>query len=120
MPRVKGSKTARARKNRLSKRTKGFWGRRKNSRAGQETLKRAFNYAFRDRKAKKRDYRGLWITRINAAARINGITYSGLISGLKAAQIDINRKALSDLAISDPAAFAKLAEAAKSAKTVKA
>jgi large subunit ribosomal protein L20 len=115
MPRVKNSKTSRARKNRLAKAVKGFWGRRKNSRGAQETLKRAFNFAFRDRKAKKRDFRMLWIARINAAARVNGISYSKMMSGLKAAQIDINRKVLADLAASDPVAFAALAQTAKGA-----
>jgi large subunit ribosomal protein L20 len=90
------------------------------SRGGQETLKRAFNFAFRDRKAKKRDFRMLWIARINAAARINGISYSVMISGLKAAQIDINRKVLADIAANDPAAFAQLAATAKTAKPAKA
>jgi large subunit ribosomal protein L20 len=116
MPRVKNSKTSRARRKRLSKAVKGFWGRRKMARGGQETLKRAFNYAFRDRKAKKRDFRMLWIARINAAARINGMSYSTMISGLKAAQIDINRKVLADIALNDPKAFSQLAETAKSSK----
>ncbi len=116
MPRVKNSKTSRARKNRLAKQVKGYWGRRKNSRGAQETLKRAFNFAFRDRKAKKRDFRGLWIARINAAARVNGISYSRLIAGLNKAGVEINRKVLADLAVNDPAAFAQLATAAKSAK----
>lgn len=116
MPRVKNSKTSRARKKRLSKAVKGFWGRRKNSRGAQETLKRAFNFAFRDRKAKKRDFRSLWIARINAAARLNGLNYNSLISGLRAAQVDINRKVLADLAANDPKAFAQLAETAKASK----
>jgi len=120
MPRVKNSKTSRARRKRLSKQVAGYWGRRKMSRGGQETLKRAFNFAFRDRKAKKRDFRMLWIARINAAARINGISYSVMISGLKAAQIDINRKVLADIAANDPAAFAQLAATAKTAKPAKA
>jgi large subunit ribosomal protein L20 len=120
MPRVKGSKTARARRNRLSKLVKGYWGRRKNSRGAQETLKRAFNFAFRDRKAKKRDFRMLWIARINAAARINGLSYSNMISGLKAAQVEINRKVLADLAANDPGAFAQLAQTAKASKPVAA
>jgi large subunit ribosomal protein L20 len=118
MPRVKGGKTSRARRKRVLAQTKGFWGGRKNRlRGAQETLKRAFNYAFRDRKAKKRDFRGLWIARINAAARLNGISYSRLISGLKASSVDINRKVLADLAVNDPAAFAQLAATAKSAPT---
>lgn len=116
MPRVKNSKTSRARKKRLAKAVSGYWGRRKNSRGAQETLKRAFNFAFRDRKAKKRDFRMLWIARINAAARNNGLSYSTMISGLKNAQIDINRKVLADIAANDPVAFAQLAETAKAAK----
>jgi large subunit ribosomal protein L20 len=117
MPRVKNSKTSRARRNRLSKLVKGYWGRRKMARGGQETLKRAYNFAFRDRKAKKRDFRMLWIARINAAARMNGMSYSTMISGLKAAQIDINRKVLADIALNDPKAFSQLAETAKSGKS---
>jgi large subunit ribosomal protein L20 len=120
MPRVKNSKTSRARRKKLSKAVKGFWGRRKMARGAQETLKRAFNYAFRDRKAKKRDFRMLWIARINAAARLNGMSYSTMISGLKAAQIDINRKVLADIAINDAQAFAQLAETAKANRTAPA
>ena len=117
MPRVKGGKTSRARRKRVLDQTKGFWGGRKNRlRGAQETLKRAFNYAFRDRKAKKRDFRTLWIARINAAARMNGISYSHLINGLKVLSVDINRKVLADIAIHDPAAFAQLAQTAKAAK----
>ncbi|MES2201796.1 MAG: 50S ribosomal protein L20 [candidate division FCPU426 bacterium] len=116
MPRVKGGKTSRARRKRVLSKTKGFWGGRKNRlRGAQETLKRAYNYAFRDRKVKKRDFRTLWIARINAAARANGLSYSRLISGLKAASIDMNRKVLADIAINDPAAFSQLAETAKGA-----
>jgi large subunit ribosomal protein L20 len=116
MPRVKNSKTSRARKSRLRKRLKGYWGRRKNARVGEEMVRRASNFAFRDRKARKRDFRALWIARINAAARINGLSYSSLISGLRAASVDINRKLLAELAVSDPGAFAKIAETAKGAK----
>lgn len=116
MPRVKNSKTSRAKKKRLSKLTAGFWGRRKLARVGVEMIKRASNFAFRDRKAKKRDLRGLWIARINAAARQNGMSYSRLISGLKASQIDINRKVLADIALNDPTAFARLAEQVKGSK----
>src|SRR6266704_2101687 len=102
MPRVKGGKTSRARRKRVLDQTKGFWGGRKyRLRGAQETLKRAYNYAFRDRKVKKRDFRTLWIARINAAARVNGISYSRLISGLKASEMDINRKVLADIALND-------------------
>ena len=120
MPRVKNSKTSRAKKNRLRKLTSGYWGRRKNARVGVEMVKRASNYAFRDRKAKKRDLRGLWIARINAAARQNGLSYSRLISGLKSVSIDINRKVLADIAVNDPVAFGRLAEQARLSKAVKA
>jgi large subunit ribosomal protein L20 len=116
MPRVKGGKTSRARRKRVLDQTKGFWGGRKNRlRGAQETLKRAYNYAFRDRKVKKRDFRTLWIARINAAARLNGISYSRLISGLKASEMDINRKVLADIALNDPTAFAQLVATAKTA-----
>ncbi len=114
MARVKNSKNSRARRKRILEHSKGFWGGRNNRlRAAQETLKRAGNYAFRDRKQVKRHMRTLWISRINAAARVNGLTYSSMINGLKAASITLDRKALSDLAINDPRAFGQLAEAAR-------
>ncbi len=120
MPRVKNSKTSRARRKRILEHTKGFWGGNKNRlRNAQIILRRADAFAFRDRKARKRQYRSLWITRVNAAARLNGISYSGLISGLKAAEIEIDRKMLADLAVNDPRAFAELAAAAKSQKGIK-
>lgn len=119
MPRVKGGQTTRARKKKLFQRTKGFWGGHKNRyRSAMETLARAGNFAYRDRKAKKRQFRNLWIARINAAARLNGLSYSRLISGLKGAKIEIDRKVMADLAINDARAFAELAETAK--KFVKA
>lgn len=83
--------------------------------ANQAVMK-SLNYAYNDRRAKKRDFRKLWIARINAAARINGLTYSKFISGLKKSGIELNRKVLADLAVNDAAAFAKLAETAKAAK----
>ena len=117
MARVKNSKNSRARRKRILARSKGFWGGRNNRmRAAQETLKRAGAFAFRDRKQKKREVRGLWIIRINAAARMHGLSYSRFISGLKLANISLDRKALADLAVNDPIAFGKLAEAAKQAK----
>jgi large subunit ribosomal protein L20 len=98
MARVKNSKNSRARRKNILARAKGFWGGRKNRlRGAQETLKRAGNFAFRDRKQKKRAARSLWIVRINAAARLNGVSYSHLMAGLKSAGITLDRKALADL-----------------------
>jgi large subunit ribosomal protein L20 len=82
-------------------------------RSATEAVDRALNYAFRDRRVKKRDFRALWITRINAAARINGLSYSKLIHGLKTASVEIDRKVMADLAVSDPAGFSELATLAK-------
>jgi len=110
MPRVKRGFKARQRRNKVLKLAKGYRGARsKLFRSATEAVDRALNYAFRDRRVKKRDFRALWIIRINAAARINGITYSKLIHGLKLAKIEIDRKVLADLAVSDPAGFAKVA-----------
>lgn len=109
MSRVKNSKNSRARRKTILSRTKGFVGGRNNRlRAAQETLKRAGQFAFRDRKQKKRHARSLWIVRINAAARENGVSYSRLMNGLKTAGVTLDRKALAELAVSEPAAFAKL------------
>ena len=83
-------------------------------RSATEAVDRALNYAFRDRRVKKRDFRALWITRINAAARINGLSYSKLIHGLKTAKVEIDRKVLADLAVSDPRGFSEIAALAKS------
>lgn len=114
MPRVKRGFKARQRRNKVLKLAKGYRGARsKLFRSATEAVDRALNYAFRDRRVKKRDFRALWIIRINAAARINGITYSKLIHGLKLAKIEIDRKVLADLAVSDPAGFAHIAGAAK-------
>ena len=110
MPRVKRGFKARQRRNKVLKLAKGYRGARsKLFRSATEAVDRALNYAFRDRRVKKRDFRALWIIRINAAARINGITYSKLIHGLKQAKIEIDRKVLADLAVSDPAGFAQVA-----------
>ena len=114
MSRVKNSKNSRARRKTILSRTKGFVGGRNNRlRQAQETLKRAGNYAFRDRKQKKRNARSLWIVRINAAAREHGVSYSRLMSSLKDAGVGLDRKALAELAVSDPPAFAQLAQLAQ-------
>ena len=116
MPRATNNPAAKQRRKKYLKRAKGFVsGRRRQAITAREAVDRALVYAYRDRRKKKRDFRKLWITRINAAARINGLSYSHFINGLKKAQIDIDRKVLADLAVHDAGAFAKLAEAAKSA-----
>jgi large subunit ribosomal protein L20 len=116
MPRVKRAVNARKKRRKLFKRVKGFVGSKKKiNKVAQEALGRAFNYAFRDRRQRKRDFRRLWIVRINAAARANDVSYSRLIRGLKAAGVDVDRKVLAELAVADPAAFARLAQTAKAA-----
>jgi large subunit ribosomal protein L20 len=116
MPRATNNPAAKARRKKYLKRAKGFVGGKSNQYvAARETVDRALAYAYRDRRNKKRDFRRLWITRINAAARLNGLSYSHFINGLKKAEIDIDRKMLSDLAVHDLAAFNKLADAAKGA-----
>ena len=116
MPRAKTVVPGRARRRKVLKAAKGnFAGRRKLYKTALQTEQRAGQFAYEHRRTKKRDFRRLWITRINAAARINGLSYSALISGLKAAKIDINRKLLADMAVRDTAAFAQLAEVVKSA-----
>ncbi|WP_153730627.1 50S ribosomal protein L20 [Sporosarcina obsidiansis] len=114
MPRVKGGTVTRKRHKRVLKLAKGYFGskHRLYKVANQQVMK-SFNYAYRDRRQKKRDFRKLWITRINAAARMNGLSYSTLMHGLKLAGIDVNRKMLADLAVTDAQAFAQLAETAK-------
>ncbi len=109
MSRVKRGKTARKRHKRLLKQTKGFWGQRKNVfRRAKETLLRAMANAFKGRKLKKRDYRALFVTRVNAACKSHGISYSRFMHGLKILKVEINRKMLSQLAIFEPDAFKKL------------
>jgi len=116
MPRATNNPAAKQRRKRILKRAKGFFGGKKNQiREGRHAAERAMAYAYRDRKTRKRDFRRLWITRINAAARLNGLSYSHFINGLKKAQIDIDRKMLADLAVRDEQGFAKLAEVAKNA-----
>ncbi len=117
MPRSVNGTVKAKRKNKIMKRAKGFvGGRRRLYRSVIPTVMRALAYSYRDRRNKKRDFRRLWIARISAAAKINGINYSQLMNKLKKANITLNRKTLSNLAIVDPEAFAKVAELAKSAK----
>ena len=119
MPRTKTVVPGRARRKKVMKAVKGnFQGRRKLYQTAKETLLRSMQFAYEHRRTKKREFRALWITRINAAARIHGLSYSALISGLKSAEITINRKVLADLAVNDMPAFAQLAEVAKQAQAV--
>ncbi|MBM4311339.1 MAG: 50S ribosomal protein L20 [Deltaproteobacteria bacterium] len=114
MPRVKRGYTLRRRRKRLLKLAKGFRGPRGNLyRIAREAVDRALNYAYRDRRARKRDFRRLWIARINAAARLNDMSYSRLIAGLAKASIALDRKILSDMAVNDPGAFTRLAAIAR-------
>ena len=114
MPRVKGGSASDKKRKKLFAITKGYWGRKKNVyRRAKEAYLHSLSRAYTDRKRKKRDFRRLWITRINAAARINGISYSQMMHGLKVAGVDINRKMLAELAVNDAAGFASLAEIAK-------
>lgn len=114
MPRVKSSKVHRKRAKKVLKAAKGFWGAKsKWYRAAKEALLHAGQYAYRDRRMKKRTFRSLWIMRINAASRLYGLTYSRLIAGLKKAQVKIDRKMLADLAVNDQKAFAELAKLAQ-------
>jgi len=111
--RVKRGFKARRRRKKLLKLAKGFrGGRSKLYRTAADSVDKALQYAYRDRKARKREFRSLWIARINAAARMNNLSYSGLISGLKKAGVDLDRKILADLAVSDPKAFTQLASMA--------
>ena len=110
MPRVKRGVTARARHKKVLKQAKGFRGRRKNVyRVAKQAVMKAGQYAYRDRRQKKRQFRALWIARINAAVRELGMSYSTFMAGLKRANIDIDRKVLADIAVADKAAFAKIA-----------
>jgi large subunit ribosomal protein L20 len=114
MPRVKGGTVTRKRRKKVIKLAKGYYGSKHTlyKVANQQVMK-SLMYAFRDRRQKKRDFRKLWITRINAAARMNGLSYSRLMHGLKLAGIEVNRKMLAELAVSDSNAFAELATVAK-------
>ena len=114
MAKVKHSVATRRRKKRVLKKAKGFWGdRSKQYQQARRTLMHALVYAYRDRRVKKRNFRRLWISRINAAARASGISYNKFINGLKKAKIALDRKILADLAIKDSTAFKKLVEIAK-------
>ncbi|MFH0925864.1 MAG: 50S ribosomal protein L20 [bacterium] len=114
MPRVKRGTKARKRRKKVLELAKGYWGLRSRTyKKAKETVVRALNYAYRDRRVKKREFRKLWIVRINAAARLCDLSYSKLINGLSKANVDIDRKILADLAVNDFNAFSKLAELAK-------
>ena len=114
MPRVKRGVTARARHQKILVQAKGYRGRRKNVyRIAKEAVMKAGQYSYRDRRTKKRDFRNLWVARINAAARECGLTYSVFMNGLKKSAVEIDRKVLSDMAIFDKPAFAQLVETAK-------
>lgn len=114
MPRAKGGPKTRQRRKKVLKQAKGYWGgRRRLYRTAAETVLRAGAFAYRDRRAKKREFRALWVLRINAACRALGLTYSTFMSGLKKAGITLDRKILAELAVSDPAAFARLVESAR-------
>ena len=114
MPRVKRGVTARARHKKVLNQAKGYYGRRKNVfRVAKQAVIKAGQYAYRDRRQRKRQFRTLWIARINAGARECGLSYSRFINGLKKAQVEVDRKVLADIAVYDKAAFAALAETAK-------
>ncbi len=114
--RVKTGFVRRRRHKKLLKQARGFYsGRRKHFRKAKEQLERSLVYAYRDRRQKKRDFRRLWITRINAATRLNGMNYSTFMHGLKLANIELDRKILADMAMNAPESFAKVAEASKAA-----
>ncbi|MES3013314.1 MAG: 50S ribosomal protein L20 [Pseudomonadota bacterium] len=114
MPRVKRGVTARARHKKVLELAKGYRGRRKNVyRIAKQAVMKAGQYAYRDRRNRKRVFRRLWIARINAAARSHGVTYSRFMAGMKKAAIDLDRKVLADMAVNDPAAFGSIVEKAK-------
>lgn len=115
MPRATNAAASRRRRKKVIKAARGFWGRRNRLfRTAQEAVNRSLAYAYRDRRQRRRDFRRLWITRINAAARLNGLTYGKLIHGMRLANIEIDRKALAELAVNDPTAFTAVAETVKS------
>ena len=116
MARVKGAVTTRARRNKVLKLAKGYWGSKsKHFKMAKQAVMKSGNYAFAGRKMKKRDFRSLWITRISAQAKVNGMNYSQFMHGLKLAGINLNRKMLAELAVSDKEAFAALCAQAKAA-----
>ena len=114
MARIKRAVNALKKRRKVMKLAKGYWGAKsKQYRAASEQVARSLRYAYEGRKLRKRDFRSLWITRINAAARLNGMSYSTFINGLKKHNVTVNRKMLADLAVNDPAAFTKRVEIAK-------
>ena len=116
MARVKGAMMARKRRNKVLKMAKGYWGAKsKHFKMAKQAVMKSGNYAFAGRKMKKRDFRSLWITRISAQAKVNGMNYSTFMHGLKLAGIDLNRKMLAEIAVYDKEAFAAIAEKAKAA-----
>ena len=116
MARVKGAMATRKRRNKVLKLAKGYWGAKsKHFKMAKEAVMKSGNYAYIGRRLKKRDFRKLWITRISAACKMNGMNYSTFINGLKKAGIDLNRKMLSEIAIADPQGFTALVEKAKAA-----
>lgn len=116
MPRVTNNVASKRRRKRVLAKAKGYWGRRsKNYKTAKESVQKALLYAYRDRRTKKRDFRRLWITRINAAARMNGLSYSTFMDGLKRTNIDLDRKMLAELAVNDPNAFSEIVTQVKQA-----
>ena len=116
MPRVKRSAHGRKKRKKVLEQAKGYWGIKKSSyKYAKEQVEHSLVYAYRDRKNRKRTFRRLWIVRINAAARANGLSYNQLVSGLRKANIELDRKVLADIAVDDPAAFAAIAEQAMAA-----
>ncbi len=121
MPRAKGGTVTRKRHKKVLERAKGYRGSKsKLFRRANEQVLHSLSYAYRDRRQRRRNFRKLWITRINAAARLNGMSYSRFMNGLKVAEVDIDRKVLADLAVNDAKAFSDLVEIAKNASTVSA
>ncbi len=114
MPRAKGGPKTRQRRKKVLKQAKGYWGgRRRLYKTAAETVTRALAFAYRDRRARKREFRALWIVRINAACRALDLPYSSFMSGLRKAGVTLDRKVLAELAVTDPAAFARLVETAR-------
>ncbi len=116
MARIKGALMTRKRRNKVLKAAKGYWGSKsKHFKMAKQAVMKSGNYAYIGRKQKKREFRSLWIARISAQAKVNGINYSNLMHGLKLAGVDLNRKMLAEIAVSDKEAFASLVETAKAA-----
>jgi len=119
--RVKRSVSARKKRRKVLQRARGYWGTKKSSyRRAKEQVLRSYNFQYRDRRVRKRDFRRLWIARINAAARLNGLTYGEFIHGLSLAGVQLNRKVLADLAVHEPEAFAALVGRAREARAARA